>query len=211
MKAIIIEYEGVIIDGKHLVEQKSKQIAAVLKEPWSKEFMDYWKNTFLHLTEGRITLGEYYSKLAEMVGKPVTGAEDTEFMKGEKLRDKDIPAHIAELRRKYGAKTKLGILANYPSRWVEHLLDANNISRNLQAIVCSDKIKTRKPHEEAFNAILEKLQVRANECIYVGHNTHDLEAAKDMGMKVLYLGDLDSHAGQFTTIASLLDIQQHIN
>jgi FMN phosphatase YigB (HAD superfamily) len=210
MKALIMDYEGVMIDSTHLMEQKSKQTAAVFKEPWNKEFHDYWKNMFLHLTEGRITLGEYYSSIAKMLDKSVTGAEDAEFMKGEKLRDPQIPAHLAELRKKFGP-VQFALIANYHSRWVEHMLAMHNIGRHFRAVVCSDKIKARKPHEEAYNAVLEHLKVLPKDCVYVSHNTQYLDAAKQMGMHVLYLGDLDSHAAEYQTIGNLLDIQKYLN
>jgi FMN phosphatase YigB (HAD superfamily) len=210
MKALILDYEGVLIDGNKLMEQKSKQTAAVFKEPWTKEFHDYWKNIYLQLTEGRITLGEYYSSIAKMLDKTVTGAEDTEFMKGEKLRDKDLPTHLIDLRRKYGP-VQFALIANYHSRWVEHMLIAHNMSKHFKAVVCSDKIKARMPHEEAYSAVLEKLQVSPKDCLYVSHDIHHLDAAKGMGMKVLYLGDLDNTSTNFTTIGSLLDIQKYLN
>ncbi len=210
MKALLLDYEGVMIDGNKLPEQKSRQTAAVFKEPWTKEFHDYWKNIFLQLSEGRITLGEYYSQIAKMCDKSVTGAEDAEFMKGEKLRDKDIPQHLAELRRAHGP-VQFALIANYHSRWVDHMLTAHNMSKHFKAVVCSDKIKARFPHDEAYTAVLEKLGVSARDCLYVSHDVHHLEAGKALGMKVLYLGDLGSNASAFTTIGSLLDIQKHLN
>ena len=107
MKAVILDYDGVMVDSAQANEKRSKRVAALFKEQWSPEFKDLWKNQYLQLTEGKLTLGEYYSKIAQVVGKPVTGAEDTEYMKGEQIRDKEIGNQISEIKKAHPSKIKL--------------------------------------------------------------------------------------------------------
>lgn len=210
MKAVIIDYDGVVADSAHAYEARSKRAAALFGEQWSREFMDVWKNAFLHLTEGKMTLGEYYSKLAQVCEKQVTGAEDNEYMKGERLRYKEMGAHISELKRAFPQKVKFAIIANYAARWVEHLLDQGNLTRQFAAIVASDKIKSRMPDEESYQAVLGKLGMRAKDCIFVSAHPSHLEGAKAAGMTALYFGDLDAHAEQYPFIPTLLELQRYL-
>ena len=209
MKAVIIDYDGVAVDSAGANEKRSKRAAALFKEQWSREFMDVWKNMFLQLTEGKLTLGEYYSKLAQMCEKQVTGAEDNEYIKGEQLRYKDLAAHIMDIKKAFPQKVKFGILANYVNRWVEHTLDHNNLGKHFAAMVVSDKIKSRMPDEESYQEAMGKLGVHAKDCIFVSTHPNHLEGAKAMGMTALYFGEMDATAERFPIITTMLDVQKY--
>ena len=210
MKAVIIDYDGVVVDSTHAYEMRSKRAAALFREQWSREFMDIWKNAFLHLTEGKMTLGEYYSKLAQVCEKQVTGAEDNEYMKGERLRYKEMGMHISEIKRAFPQKVKFAVIANYVGRWVEHLLDQDNLTRQFAAIVVSDKAKSRMPDEESYQAILGKLGMRARDCVFISTHPSHLEGAKAAGMTALYFGELDAAAERFPAITTILDVQKYL-
>lgn len=210
MKAVIVDYDGIIVDSTNGNEQRSRRVAEIFKEEWSREFMEVWRNLYLHLTEGKITLGEYYNKIAALIEKKVSGTEDNEYMKGEKLRDKDLPRHLIEIKRAQGAKVKFAILGNYPGRWAEHLLNHHNLSRHFSAIVMSDRIKSRMPDQASYEEVLGKLGVHPRDCIFVSHSPAHLQGAKDAAMTALYLGDIDSHAESFTVIPNILEVQKYL-
>ena len=210
MKAVILDYDGVMVDSAQANEKRSKRVAALFKEQWSPEFKDLWKNQYLQLTEGKLTLGEYYSKIAQVVGKPVTGAEDTEYMKGEQIRDKEIGNQISEIKKAHPSKVKFAILGNYVGRWAEHVMDHLNISRNFSALVFSDKIKVRMPDAESYQAVMEKLGVHAKDCIFVSHIASHLEGAQSIGMTVVYLGDIEAAAEGFQVIPNILEVQKYL-
>lgn len=209
MRAVIIDYDGVVVDAANASEKRSRRAAALFKEPWSKEFMDVWKNIYLQLTEGKLTLGEYYSKLAQLCDKQVTGAEDNEYMKGEQLRYKELGTHISEIKRAFPQKAKFAILANYVGRWVEHTLDHNNMGKHFAAIIVSDKIRARMPDEESYRAAMDKLGAHPKDCIFISTHPGHLEGAKAAGMTALYFGELDATAERFPIITTLLDVQKY--
>ncbi len=210
MKAVILDYDGIVVDSANGNELRSKRVAALFGEPWSREFMDVWKNSFLHLTEGKLSLGEYYAKIAKICEKPITGAEDTEYMKGEQIRDKELGTHISEIKKNHPQKTKFAILGNYVSRWAEHVMDHNKLSRNFAAIIISDKIKARMPDEESYQAVTDKLGMKPLDCIFVSHHQQHLEGAKALGMTALYLGDIDHQGESFPIISTILDVQKYL-
>lgn len=82
-------------------------------------------------------------------------------------------------------KYKLAIISNDSSRWSRYLREKFNINQYFDAISISGDLKIRKPDERIFRLTAEKLEVHADECLYVDDRRGYLGAAKKAGMNTI--------------------------
>ena len=67
-------------------------------------------------------------------------------------------------------------------------LDQLVLSKYFNAIVVSHENGWRKPSLHIFNDVLEKLQVKAEEAVYIGDSPlEDIKGARDAGLSVVFV------------------------
>jgi putative hydrolase of the HAD superfamily len=84
---------------------------------------------------------------------------------------------------------KVGLLSNFTYAPVVHFsLNQLGINKYFNAIVISDENGWRKPSIHIFKDILERLQVTADETVYVGDSPlEDIKGAKNAGIKTVFV------------------------
>lgn len=82
---------------------------------------------------------------------------------------------------------KLAIISNDSSRWSKYLREKFDINKYFDVISISGDLKIQKPDERIFQLTMEKLGVRAEDCLYVDDREGNLEAAKKLGMNAVLL------------------------
>ena len=88
---------------------------------------------------------------------------------------------IKAVRKEY----KLAIISNDSSRWSKYLREKFNINQYFDVISISGDLKIRKPDERIFRLTIEKLAVKAAECLYIDDRRGYLGAAKKVGMNTI--------------------------
>ncbi|MEH6627093.1 MAG: HAD-IA family hydrolase [Motiliproteus sp.] len=78
-----------------------------------------------------------------------------------------------------------GIVTNKPERFTKPLLEATNLSKRCQALVCPDQVKQRKPHPESLLLACKKIHCQPENTIYVGDHRRDIEAGNRANMKTI--------------------------
>ncbi|MBD8499239.1 HAD-IA family hydrolase [Paenibacillus arenosi] len=82
---------------------------------------------------------------------------------------------------------KIGMITNGFIRFQTANLDALQIKEYFDEILISEQEGTRKPDKEIFERALHRLNVKANEALYVGdHPINDVQASIDVGMKGIW-------------------------
>jgi len=127
-----------------------------------------------------------YSTEAQNCGL-VQGATDAfcrEFMNHVRIDE-----HTTETLRQLRGKYRLGIVSNFAiPECVQRLLQENDLSGFFEVIVVSAAVNKRKPNPEIFKCALEKLQVKAEETVFVGDTVDaDIKGPKEVGMKTVYI------------------------
>lgn len=100
---------------------------------------------------------------------------------------------LEELHKKYRlaivtSRIRLGMDSIFGIKQIEHLFDA---------VITFEDYKNTKPHPEPLLVALKQLGITANEAIYIGDSSTDIEAAKAAGMKSVFLSTKpheDAHA-----------------
>ena len=123
----------------------------------------------------------------EVQRKIVSGATN-KFCEGfmEYVR---IDDHARSTLEKLYGKYKLGIVSNFAiPECVDKLLEKNGLEKFFDVVVVSASVNKRKPSPEIFQKALEKLDVRAENTVFVGDTVDsDIIGAKAAGIKSIFI------------------------
>ncbi len=94
------------------------------------------------------------------------------------------PAHRVEAIRRIATKYRLGLLSNFDDGETGHLIVADTGVRDLfEVIAISADAGIRKPHPQIFLEVLEAMNLKPNEALYVGDTLlDDVMGSKRAGM-----------------------------
>ncbi len=112
--------------------------------------------------------------------------------------------YAKKLLKKLAENYKLGLISNFTYAPVVHAsLRKLGISQFFNAILTSDEVGWRKPHKRIFEEILRRLQVTAEETVFVGDSPlEDIKGAKTVGMKTVFV------PSQFNSLKDLYESGQ---
>jgi HAD superfamily hydrolase (TIGR01509 family) len=106
--------------------------------------------------------------------------------------------------RKVSEDYKLGLISNFTYSPVIYAgLRKLNINRFFNVILVSEEVGWRKPHKHIFEEALRRLEVNAEETVYVGDSPlEDIKGAKTADMKTIFV------PSQFYSVENLFESQQ---
>ncbi|MEQ2526750.1 HAD family hydrolase [Robertmurraya yapensis] len=157
----------------------------------------------LHTFVGHITKEKYVSRFIELDCRGYTRKDKVyqqmieEFeIKGlpweELLEDylihfknhcEPFPNLIETLEKLKNKSLKLGIITNGRGQFQLDNIKALGIEKYFETILISEWEGMKKPEPEIFERLLEKLNLAANECVFVGdHPDNDVKGAQSIGM-----------------------------
>lgn len=173
MKAIVLDMYGVIV----------KQTG--------DDFVPYVQQTFPELTPEEIYTPWFRADIGELTSLEVwevLGFQgDVEQIEKEYLDTIEISEGFFEFINSIKGEYKLAIISNDSSRWSHYLREKFGLNKYFDVISISGDLKMQKPDEGIFKHTIEKLGVKAEECIYIDDREGNLEAAKKVGMKPVLL------------------------
>ena len=205
MIGLILDHNGLVVDGRHFYEDRCGRIFEILNIKPTKEVMQFWKETYIEASLGKITLDDYYLRLSKEFNVKLNGNEDELFIKKEKI----IEGIQEELKKlKQNKSIRICLLSNYVQRWVDKFLENNKIKEYFDAVVVSSSICIRKPDERAYRIAAESINIPLKDCIYVGDSIVDLEVCKKLGIKPVFIPGEDKSAGGFQSIKSVRELHK---
>jgi putative hydrolase of the HAD superfamily len=112
--------------------------------------------------------------------------------------------YAKKLIKKTAANCKLGLVSNFTYAPVIYAsLSELGINQFFNAVLVSDENGWRKPHERIFQDALRRLQVTANEAVFIGDSPlEDIKGAKAAGMRTVFV------SSQFYTLKDLCESRQ---
>ncbi len=177
IKAIIFDLGGVLDDSGRFFEISkilSKKtdidenaIHEKIRESWKKAKTDpvgcnyFWKN------------------IAEFIGMNKEELKK-EFFSVKKVRP-DMLRLIEILRKRY----KIALLSNFIKDWFEYIDNEYDLQEKFDVIVTSYEYGIAKPNEKIFSIVLEKLNVKPEECIFIDDQTKNDAESYALGMKTI--------------------------
>ncbi|MGJ8698138.1 MAG: HAD family hydrolase [Verrucomicrobiaceae bacterium] len=97
----------------------------------------------------------------------------------------ELADNILPLLSDLGARYRLALLSNFPcGRSIRDGIKKLGMTPHFDAIVVSGEIGWVKPDPRPYQSLLDQLQEKAENCIYIGDNwLADVQGAKGIGMK----------------------------
>jgi N-acetyl-D-muramate 6-phosphate phosphatase len=91
---------------------------------------------------------------------------------------------------------KWGIVTNKPHRYTVPLMQALGYADRAACLVSGDSYEHSKPHPEPLLKACQSIGVAADECVYVGDDLRDMQAANSAGMRgiIANYGYVSHHA-----------------
>lgn len=184
MKAIVLDMYGVIV----------KQTG--------DDFVPYVQQTFPDKAPDEIYIPWFKADIGEItsldVWKAIGFQGDLEQIEKEYLDTIELNDGFLEFLEAVKDTYKLAIISNDSSRWSKYLREKFELNQYFDVISISGDLKMQKPDERIFFLTIEKLGVKAEDCLYVDDRESNLEAAQKLGMdtvmlnsrNVSYVGDV---------------------
>lgn len=173
MKAVILDMYGVIL----------KQTG--------DDFVPYVQQTFPNLKPEEIykpwlkaDIGEIPSlQIWEEIGfRGDLEKIEKDYLDTIKLNDGFLD-FISTAKKKY----KLAVISNDSSGWSKYIREKFDINKYFDVISISGDLKIQKPDERIFNLTIDKLKVKAEDCLYIDDREGNLKTAEKIGMKTVML------------------------
>lgn len=219
-KAIIFDYVGTLVNCRGYSMDASKEKLYVMLvdggfECERDEFMQaysvahekYRKVRYGELKE--VTNAVWVAEALASLGFKVT-PEDSRVKAALNVFFQDFIDTI-ELREgakrllgRAQARCKVGLISNFTYAPVIYSsLRKLRIDEFFNATLVSEAIGWRKPSGHIFESALERLQVQADQAVYIGDSPiEDMKGAKDAGLKTIFV------PSQFNTLKDLIESQQ---
>ncbi len=195
LRAIIFDFDGVIVDSEYRIFQLTQQMAA--QEGWTVSEAEYFRD-YLALDDRGIIEHLYQSH-----GRPVDHARRDELIAWkfrayqEIIRDGLPPMPGAvEFVRAAAARYPLAIASGSLRVEIEHLLNKLGLREKFAVLATADDCERSKPEPEVYLTALARLrelpkfqadQLLASECLAIEDAPLGVVAAQAAGMKCLAL------------------------
>jgi beta-phosphoglucomutase len=157
LRALIFDFDGVIVDSEPLIMRLTQRMAA--REGWSLSEEDYYRN-YLALDDRGII-----EHLYESHGRPIDHTRRDELVEwkgrlyAEAIREGLPPlSGASEFVTKVAAQFPLAIASGSLRSEVEHLLQKLGLREKFAAIATADDCKHSKPDPEIFLKALTQLK-----------------------------------------------------
>jgi putative hydrolase of the HAD superfamily len=116
----------------------------------------------------------------------------------------ELRPYAKKLLRRIKERCKLGLVSNFTYAPVVYTsLRKLRINQFFDAVVVSDENGWRKPHARIFQDTIERLQVKAEEAVFIGDSPlEDIKGAKETAMKTVFV------TSQFYSLKDLQDSRE---
>jgi putative hydrolase of the HAD superfamily len=219
-KAVIFDYIGTLVNckGYNMANSEETLFSALVAEGFEldkKSFLEaynvahqkYRKVRYEQFRE--VTNAVWVAEALRSLGFRLTADDDRlkaalnvffqEFIDTLELR-----AGAKKLLEQTRDQCKVGLISNFTHAPVIHKsLRKVGINQYFNAIVISEENGWRKPSGEIFKDALKRLQVKAEETVYVGDSPiEDIKGASDAGLKTIFV------PSQFNKLKDLVKSKQ---
>lgn len=190
LRAVIFDWDGTLLDSYHADSQAYLSMFRELGIPWGMRELD-----------------EHYSPDWYNVYR-AAGVPETRWMEADRLwrgfyaehRPKLIPG-AKEVLEQIARRHRLGLVTSGDRERVEGQLREFALLRKFRARVCGGETERNKPDPGPLLLALEKMDVKAGECVYVGDTPEDLAMSRGAGVRAIAV------LGPFPTEKSLREAQ----
>jgi HAD superfamily hydrolase (TIGR01549 family) len=211
---VIMKYDAIIFDvgdtllenypnQKQIYADRIKQLGFAVDEEMAEHILKATTNSAYRQIEKeqngapRMTDEDFDSMLDEAaltcVDTNYTGStfERLRLIPIPKQELRIIPGVVDVLHTLSAKGYRLGIVSNHRV-WLMDYLSEIGLSGFFETIVVSDVVSVEKPDVRIMEIALERLNVKAKSCLYVGDHPFDVLCAKNAGMACAWISQPES-------------------
>ena len=154
-------------------------------EELDKIWVKYWYDD---LRTGKIKLAFFWEEISKIAKKPVS-SEKLIKVYLDKFNIFDSVLEVAKKLKDNGYK--LVILANESIEAMDTKVKKFHLDKIFDNIYSSGEIGLAKPHKEAFEYVLNNLEVSSEEVVFIDNLKRNTKAAEKLGIKSIVFKDVE--------------------
>lgn len=181
-KAIIFDMGGVLI--KTVDRSFRTALASQFGMTYEQlESLVYSSDSANKAMVGEISENEHFINVLNELGNPEFGIRNFQeaFWGGDDI-DNELVSLISTLNQKF----KLGLLSNAMDSTRFWLTEKYNLLSFFDVSIFSGEVKMAKPGFEIYRLILDQLEVKAQESIFIDDFIENIEAANHLGITTIH-------------------------
>lgn len=183
IKTIIFDLSEVLISGLCGVEDA---IAARVGGSPADILSALGGEPLLSLCRGELTEDGYWNSVLAQAGWPMAAAELKQLSRVNFARKID---HMEDLLPVLAAHYELVLLSDHGREWVEHIRELHPHLGIFQRQIYSFQIRQTKREPSTFQRVLEMIQRRADECVFIDDSLGNVESARSVGLNAFQFTD----------------------
>jgi putative hydrolase of the HAD superfamily len=187
IKAIIVDVDGVI---RHIDIEIAEELAQSIGFSFSNLMNTLWDNDYgRQLLCGKITRSDWWKGIISLNSQLSQIPQD--FVWTEVFDKSSIDWELVAYIRKVGQSRITAILTNCDSESKSLLLDELNTDHPFDYVISSSDVGAVKPEKGIYLALLQKVGIEADQCMFFDDSVRNVESARDLGIEAFVYKGLD--------------------
>ena len=199
IKTIIFDLAEVYLKGFYGVEDYLEELLDMKPD----EIRDKLQGPeFRLLMEGKITEDKFWEKLIQRNGWNI---ETDKFKKAirENFDEIEGTREIIETLKEKGFK--LGLLSDHSREWIEHCNGKFDYHKLFHSTQYSFEVECCKTDKKTFELLLEKLDEKPENCLFIDDSEKNISTAKSIGLNTIQFKNPEQLKKELTSFSIILD------
>jgi len=174
IKGVLFDWDGTLIDSYHADSQAYLAMFRELGLDWGVEELTQNYSPDWYTVYRAAGIPKERWDEADRLWRNYYAKHPSKLMTGAR-----------QVLRRLARRHKLGLVTSGDRERVTRQLRSFALTHMFRARVCGGDTREKKPHPAPLRLALEKMQLRAVDCVYVGDTPEDLEMARAVGMRAI--------------------------
>lgn len=191
IKAVLFDFDGVLTIDKTGSTTITNYISNTCGIPLEKMRSCYYKFN-KQLLLGETTHQEIWQEFCKDLGQDIDYSVLLDSFKYTRLDDKMITL-VQKLKERY----LIGMVTDNKSDRISTILEHKGLSQYFDVVAISASLHSGKDSHYIFEYVLNTLNVKACECVFIDNTEKNLVVPKQMGMSTIFYNDEDRDYNSF--------------
>jgi glucose-1-phosphatase len=185
IRAVIFDFGGVLV---RIIDDRPRlKLAEELRVPLSRiDYLVFFSETAQKASRGEITVAMHWEAVRKALG--IQPADMPGFLEQYWSAD-DVNWELLDFIRQLRPRYKVGLLSNAWDDLHQTLHERWNIDGLFDELIISAEVKLVKPDPRIFHLTLKRLNVHAEEAVFIDDITENVEAARKEGLYAIQYHD----------------------
>lgn len=176
INTIIFDLAEVLLTGFLGVDKK---ISTVLDVDKSKVVAVLYNDDFNELMEGKITEIDFWNRVIKMGGWDIPVNMLSTLIRDNFREIDGVRKLIGVLKANY----RLSLLSNHAREWIEYCENKFNYNHLFDVRMYSYNVGLRKPQAKIFEAMLDKMSTKPENCLFIDDSKENVISACKLGIQ----------------------------